>query len=71
MQALGNHLLYELWAIMIAIYFLQGAVTGRLSKGGRGSREYWLLSGKGRIICLTTAFFLAGVSLYTGLLWFA
>lgn len=46
-----NRLLFTFWLLFSAIYFLQGAATGKLSKAAR-SKRYWLLSARGRVLCL-------------------
>jgi hypothetical protein len=45
-----NRLIFTFWLLFAAIYFLQGAATGKLSKAAR-SRQYWALSGRGRLLC--------------------
>jgi len=46
-----NRLLFTFWLLFAAIYFLQGAATGRLRKTKR-SKQYWGLSARGRFLCL-------------------
>jgi hypothetical protein len=46
-----NRLLFTFWLLFAAIYFLQGAATGKLYKAAR-SRQYWVLSSRGRFLCL-------------------
>jgi hypothetical protein len=56
-----NRLIFTFWLLFAAIYFLQGAATGRLTKAAR-SREYWSLSAGSRILCL-----LVGVACAVGM----
>jgi hypothetical protein len=46
-----NRLIFTFWLLFAAIYFLQGAVTGRLFKAAR-SKQYWGLSARSRLLCL-------------------
>ena len=46
-----SRLMYTLWLLFSAIYFLKGASTGKLSKAAR-SKRYWTLSANGRLLCL-------------------
>jgi len=46
-----NRLIFTFWLLFSAIYFLQGAATGKLTKAPR-SRKYWALSARSRILCL-------------------
>jgi hypothetical protein len=46
-----NRLIFTFWLLFSAIYFLQGAATGKLSKAAR-SKRYWCLSARGRFVCL-------------------
>ena len=55
-----NRLIFTLWLLFSAIYLLQGAATGRLSKAAR-SKKYWVLSRRGRLLCL-----LVGVTCIVG-----
>jgi hypothetical protein len=48
---LENRLLFTFWLLFSAIYFLQGAASGKLSKAAR-SKRYWTLSARGRVLCL-------------------
>jgi hypothetical protein len=50
-RPLENRLLFTFWLLFSAIYFLQGAATGRLFKAAR-SKRYWALSARGRLLCL-------------------
>jgi hypothetical protein len=56
-----NRLLFTFWLLLSAIYFLQGAATGKLTKAAR-SKKYWALSAGGRILCL-----LIGVACVVGM----
>ena len=46
-----NRLLFTFWLLFLAIYFLQGAASGKLYKAAR-SKQYWALSARGRVLCL-------------------
>ena len=48
--------LYSLWLVFLGIYFLQGAMTGSLQKGGRGGRSaVWRIPSWARLACLLVA----------------
>jgi hypothetical protein len=47
--------MYSLWLVFLGIYFLQGAITGSLRKGGRGRSSAWPIPGWARLACLLVA----------------
>ncbi len=42
LRTMQNRLIFTFWLLFSAIYFLQGAATGKLTKAP-GSRRYWAL----------------------------
>jgi hypothetical protein len=46
-------IIYVIWLVFIALYFLQGAVTGALRKRrGRSANAVWLIPNWARLLCL-------------------
>jgi hypothetical protein len=60
-RQMQNRLIFSFWLLFAAIYFLQGTATGKLYKAAR-SRQFWALSGRGRVLCL-----LIGVACVVGM----
>ena len=57
-QCMSNEMktvVYSLWLVFVGIYFLQGAITGSLRKGGRGRTAARPIPGWARLACLLVA----------------
>jgi hypothetical protein len=60
-------IIYVIWLVFLALYFLQGAVTGTLRKRrGKSANAVWLIPGWARLLCLfiSSGFALAAIFVF-------